>query len=110
LTSALSFVKPQTALSSEHSLWVPLLLHNDTDESRDLVVHASLPDGWTPAVKDITYHLGPHSSYPAQLFLTAPVRKADAPPQELRWTLLDDGKPVGEAALTVYPEYNGVPQ
>ena len=110
LTSALSFVKPQTALSSEHSLWVPLLLHNDTDESRDLVVHASLPDEWTPAVKDITYHVGPHSSYPAQLFLTAPVRKPDAPPQELRWTLLDGGKPVGEAALTVYPEYNGVPQ
>jgi LmbE family N-acetylglucosaminyl deacetylase len=110
LTSALSFVKPQTALSSERSLWVPLLLRNDTDASRDFVLRASLPDRWTPAAKEITYHVGPHSSYPAQLFLTAPVRKADAPPQELRWTLLDGEKPVGNAALTVYPEHNGVPQ
>jgi LmbE family N-acetylglucosaminyl deacetylase len=110
LTNALSFVKPQTALSSDHSLWVPLLLHNDTSDTRDLVLHASLPDGWTPATKDTTFHLAPHSTYPAQLFLTAPVRKADASPQELRWTLLDGGKPVGDASVMVYPEYNGVPQ
>jgi hypothetical protein len=110
LTNALSFVKPQTALSSDHSLWVPLLLHNDTSNPRDLVLHASLSDGWTPAAKDTTYHLAPHSTYPAQLFLTATVRKADAPPQELRWTLLDGEKLVGEASVEVYPEYNGVPQ
>jgi hypothetical protein len=110
LTNALSFVKPQTALSSDHSLWVPLLLHNDTSGTRDLVLHASLPDGWTPATKDTTFHLAPHSTYPAQLFLTAPVRKADASPQELRWTLLDGGKPLVEATVAVYPENNGVPQ
>lgn len=103
-------MKPQTALSSGHSLWVPLLLHNDTNESRDLVLHASLPDGWTPAEKDVAYRLGPHSSYPAQLFLTAPAIGAGAQPQELRWTLLEGGKQVGEASLLVYPEYNGVPQ
>lgn len=110
LAAALSFVKPQTALSSGHSLWVPLLLHNDTSESHDFVLRASLPDGWMPEEKDITYRLGPHSSYPAQLFLTAPASGAGAQPQELRWTLLDGGKQVGEASLLVYPEYNGVPQ
>jgi LmbE family N-acetylglucosaminyl deacetylase len=110
LTNVLSFVKPQTAMSSDHSLWVPLLLHNDTNESRDLVLHASLPDSWAPATKDITYHLGPHSTYPAQLFLTAPASKAGAELQELRWSLLDSGKAVGEVTLLVYPEYNGVPQ
>jgi hypothetical protein len=110
LTEALRFVKPQSAMSSDHSLWVPLLLHNDTSDAGDLILHASLPDGWLPASKDVTYHLEPHSSYPAQLFLTAPVRRADAPPQELRWSLLEGGKTVGEATLLVYPEYNGVPQ
>ena len=110
LTAALSFVKPQTALSSGHSLWVPLLLHNDTRESHDLVLRASLPDGWTSTSKESTYHLESHSSYPAQLFLTAPATKAGAEPQELRWTLLENGKPIGEATLLVYSEYNGVPQ
>jgi hypothetical protein len=47
---------------------------------------------------------------PAQTFLTASVRKADALPQELRWTLLKDEKTVGEAVLAVYPEYNRIPQ
>jgi hypothetical protein len=44
------------------------------------------------------------------LFLTAPASKAGAEPQELRWSLLDSGKTVGEVTLLVYPEYNGVPQ
>ncbi len=104
LTAALSFVKPQTVLSSGHSLWVPLLLHNDTRESHDLVLRASLPDGWTSTSKESTYHLESHSSYPAQLFLTAPATKAGREPQELRWTLLENGKPIGEATLLVFPQ------
>lgn len=110
LAAALSFIKPQTALSVDHSLWVPLLLHNDTNQSHDVVLRASLPDGWTPQMKDTTYRLGPHSSYPVQLFLTASASKPGAQPQELLWTALEDGKQVGKASLLVYPEYNGVPQ
>jgi hypothetical protein len=105
----MSFLKPQTALSADHRLWVPLLLHNDTGQARDVTLHASLPEGWTPAT-DVLYHLEPHSSYPAQLFLTAPPAKADAPPQQLRWSITDEGKNAGEVALTVYMEFNGVPQ
>ena len=110
ITDVLSFVKSQSAFSSDHSLWVPLVLRNDTDEARDLVLHASLPEGWTPADKEVTYHLAAHSTYPAQLFLTAPPVKPGQKPEELRWTLSDSGKAVGEVSLTVYPEYNGVPQ
>ena len=123
IASALSFVKPQTAFSSNSSLWVPLLIHNDTDQPRDLLLKSSLPDGWTP-IKDTLYHLEAHSSYPAQLFLTrtAPLPPSAAitqtptsvipvtPTQNLRWTLSEGGNPAGEASLTVYLEYNGVPQ
>ena len=110
LTSVMSFLKPQTALSSGHSLWVPLLLHNNSEEAKDLILHAYLPDGWSPAAKEVLYHLEPHSTYPAQLFLAAPATKPDAPPQQLRWTITDGGKDAGEVALTVYMEFNGVPQ
>jgi hypothetical protein len=110
LTSVMSFLKPQTALSADHGLWVPLLLHNDTGQARDVTLHASPPDGWTPLAKDVLYHLEPHSSYPAQIFLTAPNTKSDAPPQQLQWSITDGGKEAGEVALTVYMEYNGVPQ
>ena len=53
LTSVMSFLKPQTALSADHGLWVPLLLHNDSDQPRDLILHASLPEGWTSPAKDV---------------------------------------------------------
>jgi LmbE family N-acetylglucosaminyl deacetylase len=109
LTAAMSFLKPQTALSADHRLWVPLLLHNDTGQVEDVTLHASLPEGWTPR-SDVLYHLEPHSTYPAQLFLTAPAANADAPPQQLRWSITYAGKAAGEVALTVYMEFNGVPQ
>ena len=112
LTSTLSFIEPQTALSAGNSLWVPLVLENDTDGPRDLVVHSTLPEGWEPGSKDVTYHLEAHSTYPAQLFLTAPSPpvKPDAPPQMLQWELLDGKQKSGAVTLKVYREYNGVPQ
>src|ERR1700678_1340181 len=110
LTSVMSFLKPQTALSADRGLWVPLLLHNDSDLARDVTLHTSLPEGWTPPAKDVLYHLEPHSTYPAQLFLVAPTTKPDAPPQQLRWSIADGGKEAGEVNLTVYMEFNGVPQ
>jgi hypothetical protein len=88
---------------------VPLLLRNDTGQVEDVTLHASLPEGWTPR-SDVLYHLEPHSTYPAQLFLTAPAAKTDSPPQQLRWNITDAGKDAGEVALTVYMEFNGVPQ
>ena len=123
IATALSFVKPQTAFSSYSQLWIPLLIHNDTNQPRDLLLQSLLPDGWT-AIKDTLYHVEAHSTYPAQFFLTrtAPLPKSATivlnatstipvtPIQTLVWKLTDDGKPAGEANLAVYLEYNGVPQ
>jgi LmbE family N-acetylglucosaminyl deacetylase len=123
VASSLSFVKPQTAFSANSALWVPLLIHNDTDQDKDLVLTSSLGDGWVP-VKDTRYHVEAHSTYPAQLFLarTSPLPPSAAitqtptsvipvtPTQDLHWTLSDQGKPAGDVHLTVYLEYNGVPQ
>ena len=123
LSAALAFVKPQTAFSANSSLWVPLLLHNDTEQPSDLTLKTTLPEGWTP-VNDTVYHLEPHSTYPAQLFLTRikPLPPSAAitqtptsvipvtPIEELRWTLWEGNKQNGEVSLAVYLEYNGVPQ
>ena len=100
-----------------------MLLHNDTEQARDVTLKASLGEGWTP-VHDTLYHLDAHSTYPAQLFLTRtkPLPPSAAitqtpssvipvtPIEELSWTLSEGGKQVGEASLAVYMEYNGVPQ
>ena len=128
LTDALSFVKPQTAFSANSQLWIPLLLHNDSDQAKDLTLKSSLPGGWVP-VKDTVYHVEAHSSYPAQLFLhrTEPLPPSAAitqtpssvipvtPKEELKWSIQDgfaggSDKAVSEVSITVYLEYNGVPQ
>ena len=47
LTSLETLVKPQSALSSNRELWVPMLLHNHSDAAADITLHAVLPVGWT---------------------------------------------------------------
>jgi hypothetical protein len=45
-----------------------------------------------------------------QCFLTAPAESGQKTPEILNWTATRDGQPAGKVNLTVYPEYNGVPQ
>lgn len=113
LTSVAGLVKPQAALGGDHSLWVPLLLHNDSAVSHDVALHATLPEGWTAGAQDVIYHLAPRSTYPVQLVLNTPTplpAVKNVPPVELHWVLSDGGKEAGVVNLTVYLEYNGVPQ
>jgi hypothetical protein len=101
---------PQTALSSERQLWVPLLLRNDTAMPQDITVHQDLPEGWNSVNPPGVYHLDPGESWPVQLFFIAASYADSKLPQILRWTALIEGKAVGGAELSVYLEYNGVPQ
>jgi LmbE family N-acetylglucosaminyl deacetylase len=105
-----NLVKPQAAYGGDQALWVPLLLHNDSAEAKDLRLRSSLPQGWTPVSGETIYHVEPHSTYPAQLLLNGPPKDEKAPPQQLTWSLEDNGKSLGQVSLMVYLEYNGVPQ
>lgn len=101
---------PQTALSSDRQLWVPLLLSNNTAEPQDVTLRHDLPSGWTAINPPGAYHLDPGGIWPVQLFFTAPSGPAGKSPQVLQWTATSHGKRIGNAELSVYPEYNGVPQ
>jgi LmbE family N-acetylglucosaminyl deacetylase len=110
LSSLEGLVKPQSAFIPDHPLWVPLLLRNATHKPVEVVLHSRLPEGWTPPAKDVMYRLEPESTYPVQIFLKAPAEVKDEAPQSLHWDLTVDNKPVGDVALTVYPEKIGLPQ
>ena len=101
---------PQTALGDNHQIWVPLLLRNPTAEAQDITLQQQLPEGWKSVNPPGIYHLDPGESWPVQLFLVAPAEPGVTSPQLLRWTALTGGKPVAGAELSVYMEYNGVPQ
>jgi hypothetical protein len=110
MTSLETSVQPQSALSSNRELWVPLLLHNPTDSAADVTVHADLPAGWTGNIEDRQYRLDPGSTYPIEIFLNAPADSKEKAPQMLRWTATQSGAAIGNAELSVYLEYNDVPQ
>lgn len=114
LTSLETLVPPQTALSENRQLWVPLLLQNNSQTAADVKLHPELPAGWTGDTNDRVYHLEPGSTFPVSVWLTAPADAApgepERPPQILAWTASSAGAPVGKASLSVYLEYNGVPQ
>jgi LmbE family N-acetylglucosaminyl deacetylase len=111
LESLETLVPQQTALSDARHLWIPLLLQNDTRVAEDVAVHAELPPGWTGDTKDRTYHLEPGSTYPISTFLTAPADSDQAPPQTLAWkTNVNGPSTAAQVSLSVYLEYNGVPQ
>lgn len=103
-------VQPQSALSSDRQLWVPLLLHNDSSAAAEITLHQELPAGWAGNVEDRLYHLEPGSTYPVQLFYTAPQGGNANSPETLKWTAMRDGKVAGSAQLSVYLEFDGVPQ
>ncbi|MHB1936094.1 MAG: PIG-L family deacetylase [Acidobacteriaceae bacterium] len=110
LTALENLVPPQTALSADRQLWVPLLLRNDSNASARITLHANLPAGWTGDTKDRVYRLEPGNTYPVEIFLTAPADSKEKSPQMLSWTVTQDGVSVGTAGLSVYLEYNDVPQ
>lgn len=103
-------IPPQSALSSNRELWVPLLLHNPTNASADITLHADLPAGWTGNTEDRQYRLQAGSTYPIEIFLNAPADSKEKAPQMLRWTAMQGESTVGKAELAVYLEYNDVPQ
>lgn len=103
-------VPPQTALSWDHQLWVPLLLRNDTGRPADITLHANLPAEWSGDTHDRLYHLEPGTAYPVQLFLTAPASSNQSSPERLSWTALHHSAVAGQAHLAVYMEFDGVSQ
>lgn len=103
-------VPAQTALGADHQLWVPLLLHNDSVSAMNITLEAHLPSGWSGYSRAGIYHLPPHSTYPVSCFLTAQAESDSGKTEVLNWTATLAGQPAGKVNLTVYREYNGVPQ
>ena len=111
LASLQNLVPPQTALGSDRQLWIPLMLHNNTAESQDVVVASKLPADWKQFTGPGTYHLEPGAGYPIQVFLAAPpAAPREQSPQTLEWTATVASRTTGHIALKAYLEFDGVAQ
>jgi hypothetical protein len=100
---------PEAQVGPGETLWVPLLVHNDTDSPQQVTLHSALPNGWSQKPNASLFTVAAHDSYPVQLTLT-PTGLPQGTWQTLNWTAESDGRVIGTVTLRVDLESNGLPQ
>ncbi len=101
---------PQAQVAPGETLWVPLVLRNDSDKPRQFTLHAALPEGWSEKPEVTTLTVPAHDAWPIQLTLTPPTGLAKESWQTLEWKAEGDGSSLGSVSLRVTVEANGLPQ
>jgi hypothetical protein len=100
---------PEAQVAPGETLWVPLIIRNDTDSSRQVTVRPSLPAGWSQKPDARLYAVGAQDAYPIQLT----VKSAESHTgtwQTLTWNAESNGKKIGTVTLRVEVVSNGLPQ
>jgi len=100
---------PEAQVAPGDTLWVPLIIRNDTDAAKKVSLRAVLPSGWSekPAVQ--TYNVEAHDYFPVQLTIT-PSESHKNTWQSLSWEATSDGQKIGTVTLRVDMVSNGLPQ
>lgn len=100
---------PEAQVGPTETLWVPLIIRNDTDNPKQVSMRPSLPQGWKQRPDATMYAVAPHDSYSIQLMVT-PEASQKGSWQNLKWDADIDGKNIGSVTLRVKVESNGLPQ
>jgi len=100
---------PPEAQVAGKTLWVPLIIRNDTDSPKQVELHSVIPTGWGQYPSTTIYPVAAHDSYPLQLTMTPPQSPKETW-QTLSWSATSDGKTIGEVKLRVNTASNYLPQ
>jgi LmbE family N-acetylglucosaminyl deacetylase len=104
-----SLYAPEAQVTPGESLWIPLIIRNDTNTQVQITLHSMLPQGWKQEPDWTTFTVGPHDSYAAQLTISS-VTSDKGKWQTLTWDAESDGKKIGTISLRVDVASNGLPQ
>ena len=100
---------PEAQVAPKDSLWVPLIIRNDTETAKKVTLQPALPAGWIQKPDAQTYIVGPHDSYAVQLEIVPSQSHKDTW-QTLTWNAASDGQKIGAVTLRVDVAGNGLPQ
>lgn len=109
LDSLAQLLQPEVAVPNGQTLWVPILIHNDTDQGVEAELQTIVPDAWSSPGDRGLYPVAPHATYPVQIKLKTPPGPKDQW-QDLRWVARSNGNPVGTVQLRVKLAAGGLPQ
>lgn len=100
---------PEAQVAPGDTLWVPLLIRNNTDSAKQVTLHPNLPAGWNENPDVSVYTVGAHDSYAVQLWITPSPAHKDTW-QTLTWEAESDGQKLSPVTLRVDVAGNGLPQ
>jgi LmbE family N-acetylglucosaminyl deacetylase len=100
---------PEAQVAPGESLWVPLIIRNETNAAKQVTLHAKLPQGWTEKPETTIYTVAAHDSYPIQLTVNSSTAHKGTW-QTLTWSAENAGQSAGSVTLRVDVVSNGLPQ
>ncbi|PYU00052.1 MAG: hypothetical protein DMG38_09195 [Acidobacteria bacterium] len=100
---------PEAQVDPKQSLWVPLLIRNDTKSPKQVTVQAVLPKGWRQKPDAKAFEIAPNDDFPIQLTVV-PAEWDKNTWQTLTWVAKSDGQEIGTVKLRVDVVGNGLPQ
>lgn len=104
-----SLYSPEAQVAPGDTLWVPLLIRNNTDAPKEVSLRPTLPAGWSQKPDTTLFKVAAHDFYAVQLTITpAPEHKNTW--QTLTWNAESAGQKIGSVALRVSVVGNGLPQ
>jgi LmbE family N-acetylglucosaminyl deacetylase len=104
-----SLYAPEAQVEPGDTLWVPLLIRNDTNLVHQVMLHATLPAGWSQKPDSEVYTVAAHDSYPIQLTISPSSTHKDTW-QTLTWNAESNGQKLSPVELRVDVVGNGLPQ
>jgi hypothetical protein len=100
---------PEAQVAPGDTLWVPLLIRNDTASTKEVTLHANLPQGWSQNPESSVYTVAAHDWYAIQLTVTPSAAHKDTW-QSLTWDGQSGRQKLAPVTLRVRVAGNGLPQ
>lgn len=94
-------IPPEIGTRPGQTLFVPLLLRNDTDAILNVSLVAHMPPGWKAEEESSHLAVPIHGTLAVRAW-ASPVQPGDQEPADLKWTAEVDGRGIGTVTLRTY--------
>ena len=101
---------PETGVAPGEKLWVPILIHNDTDATQQVTLSPALPAGWSSIPEAQVYTIAAHDTYPVSVWVLAPGSAQKDAWLNLTWTAQSEAKDIGSVTLRGHVDKEHMPQ
>jgi LmbE family N-acetylglucosaminyl deacetylase len=105
-----SLYAPEAQVTPGETLWMPLIIRNDTDMPKQVSLRSTLPAGWTQQPNAASYTVAAHDAYSLQLTISSAASSQRGSWQNLNWEAESEMTKIGTITLRVSVAANGLPQ